>query len=68
MEKTFYKINKTQERVDPNLSFILKARIDPESEENFWYTVFKKLDTKGFFSKRFSFKETTMKKMIQKRV
>ena len=62
MEKIFYKINKTQERVDPNLSFILKARIDPESEENFWYQVFKKLDKKGFFSGRFSFKETTLKK------
>jgi DGQHR domain-containing protein len=67
MEKMFYKINKTQERVDPNLSFILKARIDPESEENFWYEVFRKLDTKGFFSKRFSFKETTMKKDDQKK-
>jgi DGQHR domain-containing protein len=61
MEKTFYKINKTQEKLDPNLSFILKARIDPDSEDNFWYEVFKKLDKVGFFSSRFSFKETTMK-------
>ncbi|HDK26712.1 MAG TPA: DGQHR domain-containing protein [Candidatus Atribacteria bacterium] len=68
MDKMFYKINKTQERIDPNLSFILKARIDPESEENFWYTVFKKLDKRGFFANRFSFKETTMKKTPQKSI
>ncbi len=61
MEKMFYKINKTQERIDPNLSFVLKAKIDPDSEENFWYTVFKKLDKKGFFAGRYSFKETTMR-------
>jgi len=69
MDKMFYKINKTQERIDPNLSFILKARIDPDSQENFWYTVFKKeLDKKGFFAKRFSFKETTMKKESKKSI
>jgi DGQHR domain-containing protein len=62
MERMFYKINKTQERIDPNLSFVIKARIDPESEENFWYQVFKKLDKKGFFQNRFSFKETAIKK------
>jgi len=68
MDKMFYKINKTQERIDPNLSFILKARIDPESEENFWYAVFKKLDKRGFFANRFSFKEATMKKTPQKSI
>lgn len=62
MEKLFYKINKTQERIDPNLSFILEAKIDPNSESNFWHNVFKGLDKKGFFADRFSFKETTMKK------
>ncbi len=62
MEKLFYKINKTQERIDPNLSFILEAKIAPNSESNFWHNVFKKLDKKGFFADRFSFKETTMKK------
>jgi DGQHR domain-containing protein len=63
MEKLFYKINKTQERIDPNLSFILEAKIEPNSEANFWYNVFKnRLDRKGFFAGRFSFKETTMKK------
>jgi len=63
MEKLFYKINKTQERLDPSLSFFLEAKIDPSSESNFWYNVFKeKLDKTGFFAGRFSFKETTMKK------
>ena len=62
MDKMFYKINKTQERIDPNLSFILLAKIDPDSDESFWYKVFKKLDKKGFFAHRFSFKETTMRK------
>jgi len=62
MDKLFYKINKTQERLDPNLSFILEARIEPNSEANFWYEVFKKLDKKGFFANRFSFKESTLRK------
>lgn len=62
MVKMFYEINKKQERIDPNLSFILKAKIDPDSEENFWHSVFTNLDKKGFFAKRFSFKETTLKK------
>lgn len=63
MEKMFYKINKTQERIDPNISFILQARIGPDSEENFWYQVFKKLDKPGhgFFSERFSLKERAIK-------
>jgi DGQHR domain-containing protein len=68
MDKMFYKINKTQERIDPNLSFILKARIDTESQENFWYVVFKNLDKKGFFANKFSFKETTMKKEPKKSI
>lgn len=68
MYRMFYKINKTQERIDPNLSFILKARIDPESEENFWYEVFKKLDKIGFFAGRFSFKETTLRKKAKKSI
>jgi len=68
MDKMFYKINKTQERIDPNLSFILKAKIDPESQENFWYTVFKELDKKGFFAKRFSFKETTVRRNRKKSI
>lgn len=68
MDKMFYKINKTQERIDPNLSFILKARIDPASPEAFWYAVFKKLDRKGFFNKRFSFKEATVKREPQKSI
>lgn len=67
MEKLFYKINKTQERIDPNLSLILEAKIDPTSQANFWYNVFKMLDKKGFFAERFSFKETTMRKGEQKK-
>jgi len=62
MYNMFYKINKTQERIDPNLSFILVAKIDPNSDENFWYSVFKRLDKKGFFANRFSFKEATLRK------
>jgi DGQHR domain-containing protein len=62
MVKMFYEINKSQERIDPNLSFILKAKIDPDSEENFWHSAFTNLDKKGFFARRFSFKETTLKK------
>jgi DGQHR domain-containing protein len=61
MEKLFYKINKTQERIDPNLSFILEAKIDPNSDANFWYNVFRKLDKKGYFAGKFSFKETTIR-------
>lgn len=68
MEKLFYKINKTQERIDPYLSFFLEAKIEPNSESNFWFNVFKeKLDKKGFFSGKFSFKETTMKKGEKKK-
>lgn len=62
MEKMFYEINKKQERIDPNLSFALKAKIDPDSEENFWYRVFQELNKRGFFANRFSFKETTMRR------
>lgn len=62
MDRMFYKINKTQERIDPNLSFILKARIDPESDEYFWHEVFMRLNRKGFFANRFSFKESTLRK------
>jgi len=62
MYRMFYKINKTQEKIDPNLSFILVAKIDPNSDENFWYSVFKRLDKKGFFANRFSFKEATLRK------
>jgi DGQHR domain-containing protein len=62
MVRMFYEINKKQERIDPNLSFILKAKIDPDSPEGFWYDVFKNLDRIGFFAKRFSFKETTIKR------
>jgi len=29
MKKMFYTINKKQERIDPNLSFILIAKIEP---------------------------------------
>lgn len=68
MDKMFYNINKTQERIDPNLSFILKARIDPESEDAFWYPVFRKLDQRGFFAKRFSFKETVMRGQSEKSI
>jgi len=64
MERIFYSINKTQERVDANLSFVLKARIDEGSEENFWYEVFQKLNKKGFFSGKFSFKESTLKNKV----
>lgn len=67
MYRMFYKINKTQERIDPNLSFVLKAKIDTASEENFWNCVFENLDKKGFFAKRFSFKETTMRKKSEPR-
>ena len=62
MYRMFYQINKKQERIDPNLSFILVAKIDPESEENFWYSVFRRLDKKGYFASRFSFKESTVRK------
>ena len=61
MEKIFYRINKTQERIDPNLSFAIKARVDPQSEEAFWYPVFTKLDKQGFFSHRFSFRESSLR-------
>lgn len=61
MERMFYKINKTQERIDPNLSFAIKARIDPGSEEAFWYQVFSHLDKKGFFAQRFSFRESSLR-------
>lgn len=57
MEKMFYNINKKQERIDPNLSFILMARIDPKSPENFWYWVFVRLMKQGFFAGRFTFQE-----------
>ena len=67
MEKMFYKINKTQEKIDPNLSFTIKARIDPASEEYFWYEVFKKLDKKSFFAGRYSFKESTLRKQEAKK-
>lgn len=62
MDRMFYEINKKQERIDPNLSFVLKAKIDPDSPENFWHSVFLRLDKVGFFAKRFSFKETTMRR------
>lgn len=67
MVKMFYKINKKQERIDPNLSFFLLASIDPKSEENFWHDVFRKLDAKGLLANRFSFKETTMRRGEQKK-
>ena len=63
----FYKINKTQERIDPNLSFFLKAKIDPDSDEGFWCEVFTRLNKKGFFVDRFSFKEATLKRGDPKR-
>ena len=66
-EKMFYEINKQQKRIDPNLSFILKARIDEKSEENFWYEVFNKLIKKGFLKGRFSFKETILRKKSDKK-
>ena len=68
MEKMFYEINKKQERIDPNLSFMLKARIEPESSENFWYSVLKQLDKAGFFRGKFSFKETTMRYEVKKSI
>ncbi len=58
---TFYQINKNQKRIDPNLAFILDALLNPNSEEYFWYNVFKKLDKKGFFRERFSFKESVIR-------
>ena len=68
MEKMFYEINKKQERIDPNLSFMLKARIEPDSPENFWYLVLKRLDKVGFFRGRFSFKETTIRYETKKSI
>ena len=68
MYKIFYKINKKHEKLDPNLSFSLMARIDVDSPEYFWYNVFKQLDKRGFFANRFSFKETTLKKERKKSI
>jgi DGQHR domain-containing protein len=62
MDKMFYKINKTQENIDPNLTFTLKARIEPESVENLWKKVFERLLKKGFFAGRFTFRESTLRR------
>lgn len=67
MERMFYKINKTQERIDPNLSFAIKARIEPESEEAFWYQVFRNLDKQGFFADKFSFRESSLRQKGEKK-
>ena len=65
-EKMFYEINKQQKRIDPNLSFSLKAKIDEKSEENFWYEVFNKL-IKESFLRRFTFKESILRKKSNKK-
>ena len=62
MYKMFYEINKNQVKIDPNLSFVLKARIEPGSLEAFWYDVFTRLDRGGgFFKDRYSFREGNMR-------
>ncbi len=69
MCKIFYEINKTQERIDPSLSFVLRARIYPESEDAFWFDVLKKLnDSSGFFKNRVSFKEKNLRYKDEKSI
>ena len=60
--KMFYKINHKQERIDPSLSFVLKALIYSDSQERFWFEVFKKLNkTKGIFKNKVVFKERQLR-------
>lgn len=62
MYEIFYEINRKQERVDPSLSFVLKAYINPLSEEAFWFSVLRKLNiSTGFFKNRVSFKEKQLR-------
>ncbi|AJF61399.1 hypothetical protein QT06_C0001G0559 [archaeon GW2011_AR15] len=67
MDRMFYEINKKQEKIDPNLSFILKARIDQDSNENFWYGVFDKLK-EDILGNSYSFKETTIRDKEKKSI
>jgi DGQHR domain-containing protein len=55
---TFFQINDNQKGIDPNLSFSLKAKIRPTSDESFWFNVFEKLDKSGFFKEKYSFDES----------
>lgn len=57
----FYEINSKQKGIDPNLSFVLKALINPESENAFWFKVFQKLNRDGFFKNKVSFKERELR-------
>jgi DGQHR domain-containing protein len=69
MDRMFYEINKKSERIDPNLAFSLLAKIDTESEENFWYLVFSKLLIRSsLFKNRFTFKESTIKEADKKSI
>lgn len=68
MYKMFYDINKNQQRIDANLSFQLKAKIEPDSQENFWYQVFQRLDKKGYFKGRYSWRETTLREEGKKSI
>jgi DGQHR domain-containing protein len=69
MYETFYEINKKQERIDASLSFVLKAKIDKDSDESFWFDVLKKLNlSSGFFKNRVSFKEKQLRYKDEKNI
>jgi len=57
----FYEINDKQEGIDPSLSFVLNAMIRPDSEYAFWFKVFQRLNRKGFFKNKVSFKERELR-------
>lgn len=57
----FYEINAKQEGIDASLSFVLNALIRPDSEYAFWFKVFQKLNRKGFFKNKVSFKERELR-------
>ncbi len=69
MDRMFYDINKKSEKIDPNLAFSLLAKIDNQSEENFWFDVFTKLLIRSsLFKNRFTFKESTIKEKEKKSI
>ena len=68
MHKMFYDINKNQHKIDANLSFRLKAKIEPDSLEAFWYEVFTRLDRKGYFKGRYSWREGNLREVGKKSI